>query len=142
MRSESGHAGISYSGRTRICAGGWDAFKRKYLLLPNEPQSENPNDWQDAYWQLRSFPEVGDAIAWYLIRNLYGGPFFKPDVHINEIAMRFFPETDQPLDAMSAEVRKCWEKVCKDKRFLPLHLGEVDYMLWWYKRKNALPSET
>jgi len=122
----------------RICAKGWDEFKQEYLLLPDDPRSENADDWQKAYWQLRSFPEVGDAISWYLIRNLYGAPFLKPDIHIREIAKHFFAGTARPVDAMTVEVRKCWPKVCKYRRFRPLHLGEVDYVLWWYKRKNAL----
>lgn len=83
---------------------------------------------------------VGQATAWYLIRNLYGAPVFKPDIHICAIASHFFPETDDPLSAMSAAVCDLWENVCEDKRFLPVHLGETDYVLWFYRRRTGLPK--
>jgi hypothetical protein len=76
---------------------------------------------------------------WYLIRNLYGAPFFKPDLHINAIVAHFFGR--DKLDEMTVSVRQLWPQVCSDKRFLPVHIGIVDYMLWWYRQKTGEPAE-
>jgi hypothetical protein len=83
---------------------------------------------------------VGWAIGWYLIRNLYGGRFFKPDMHINAIVAHFIGE-GQP-EAMAAAVRELWPTVCSDSRLLPVHLGEVDFILWWYRQATNEPTET
>jgi hypothetical protein len=82
---------------------------------------------------------VGDAIAWFLIRDLYGGRFFKPDVHILAIARHFFSGGD-PLKELTDAVRQEWKSICTDKRFLPVHLGEVDLILWWYRRRTGIPE--
>ena len=108
----------------------WGGFKPEYLLLPENPEAESLSEWRDAHAALKRLPMVGEAIAWYLLRNLYGAPVFKPDVHICAIAWHFFGEEESPLDAMSVEVRRVWGHVCRDERFCPVHLGEVDYMLW------------
>ena len=123
---------------TRIFVIGWEGFRDRWLLLPPDPESEHEEDWWDVYSRFCKFWEVGDALAWYLVRNLYGGRFFKPDVHIMGIARHFFGEA-APLAAMRAEAKRLWPTVCQEPRLLPLHLGELDYMLWWYKRKNPLP---
>ena len=78
---------------------------------------------------------VGNATAWYLIRNLYGAPFFKPDLHINAIEKHFFCSGN--LNEMSAAVRQLWPKVCTDSRISPVHLGVVDYILWWYREETG-----
>lgn len=117
----------------------WESFRGKWLNLPANPESDQQEDWLDAYWQLRKFPQVGDAIAWYLVRNLYGGPFLKPDVHIKKIAEHFFAESGDSLEAMKAAARRVWPQVCNTSQLLPLHLGELDYVLWWHKRKHGLP---
>jgi hypothetical protein len=111
----------------------WDGFKDKHLL---DPRSESMDDWWGVYDALDRLPMVGDAIAWYLIRNLYGGPFFKPDVHITAIADHYF---NSRVDAMSQDVRKLWPQVCSDSRLKSVHLGEVDYILWWYRRITGDP---
>src|SRR6266851_6773265 len=105
----------------------WKAFKASYLMLPVNPESEEPADWIVAYNALDSLPMVGWAIGWYLIRNLYGAPFFKPDLHINAIVNHFFGPNDIP--ALSLAVRKNWTAVCSDTRFKKVHLGIADYVL-------------
>jgi len=70
-------------------ADNWDAFKEDYLPLPDDPESESPKEWRAAFIALDRLPMVGWAIGWYLIRNLYGAPFFKPDLHINAIVDHF-----------------------------------------------------
>lgn len=118
-------------------ADGWDGFKTQYLLLPDNPESESLDDWWDAYDALDGLPMVGWAIGWYLIRNLYGAPFFKPDLHINEIVAHFFgPEK---LVEMTEVVHELWPKVCSEKRLLPTHIGVVDHILWWYRQKTGDP---
>src|SRR5205814_8866719 len=116
-------------------ASDWKAFKRDYLLLPENPETESLDDWWPGYSALDRLPMVGDAIAWYLIRNLYGAPFFKPDLHIKGIEKQFFGNGN--LDAMSAEVRRLWPRVCTDSRIARVHLGVADYILWWYRRQTA-----
>ena len=96
-------------------------------------------DWLSAYSALDRLPMVGDAIAWYLIRNLYGAPFFKPDLHINAIKRHFFGNGD--LNEMSATVRQLWPQVCTDSRLARVHLGVVDYVLWWYRMNTGRPAE-
>jgi hypothetical protein len=120
-----------------IVAEGWDTFKRKYLPLPSDPEAETAEGWSDAYWLLDQFPLVGEAVAWYLIRNLYGGPFFKPDVHILAIAQHFFPDETAPVDALAVAARQEWPTACTDARLQPVHLGVVDYVLWWYRRSTG-----
>ena len=68
----------------------WERFRDERLVITADPGSGCEDDWWPAYWQFRRFPRVGDAIAWYLVRNLYGGPFLKSDVHIWAIARHFF----------------------------------------------------
>jgi hypothetical protein len=119
-------------------AGGWGAFKVEYLLLPDNPDSELLDDWWQSYSKLDDLPMVGRAIAWYLIRNLYGAPFFKPDLHINAIVKHFFgPDR---LSEMSRAVRQLWPKVCDDPRWPVVHLGVADYMLWWYRQSTGEPQ--
>jgi hypothetical protein len=114
----------------------WNAFKQKYLPRPVNPQSESPDDWWDSFAALDQLRLVGGANGWYLIRNLYGAPFFKPDVQINAIAKHFFRGN---LQAMTSAVRKLWPQACVDKRFNPVHLGEVDFVLWWYRSQTGDP---
>src|SRR5262249_47056961 len=118
-------------------AAGWDAFKAEYLLLPDDPEAETVDAWWAAYNALDRLPMVGDAIAWYLIRNLYGAPFFKPDLHINPVAAHFFGHGE--LNEMAEASRRLWPEVCHDSRLLRGHLGEVDYVLWWYRQATGLP---
>lgn len=124
---------------TKVFVAGWEPFREKWLLLPANPESESADDWWGVYSQFCKFWEVGDALAWYLVRNLYGGRFFKPDLHIMAVARHFFGDAADPLAAMRGEAKRLWASMCKDTRFLPLHLGELDYFLWWHKRKNDLP---
>lgn len=124
----------------QIDAEGWEAFKRDNLLLPDDSEAETAEAWTDAYWKLDALPMVGDAIAWYLIRNLYGGPFFKPDVHILAIANHFFGEADDPVATLADAVKKEWANIMLDQRFLPVHLGEIDFILWWYRRSTGEPE--
>jgi hypothetical protein len=118
----------------------WDDFKGRYLLLPKNPETESLKDWARAHAALDDLPMVGKATAWYLIRNLYGARVFKPDVHINAIASHFFPNVESPLDAMADAVRVQWKQVCHDDRFPTVHLGVVDYILWWYRAATGLPK--
>jgi hypothetical protein len=124
---------------TKITLNGWNHFRERFLVLPDEPQAETPAAWEASYWALRELPQVGDAIAWYLIRNLYGGPFFKPDIHIDAVARHFFGTADHPIEEMANELRCIWPEVCTDPTYLPLHMGELDYVLWWYRRNTGLP---
>jgi hypothetical protein len=122
-------------------AEGWDAFKREYLPLPAKPESESLDDWWRAYSARDRLPMVGWALSWYLIRNLYGAPFFKPDLHINAIVKHFFGPDKLP--EMSSAVRHLWPEVCADPRWPVVHLGVADYILWWYRQStNDPPDET
>jgi hypothetical protein len=125
-------------------AAGWDAFKEKHLPLPPDPKSESMADWWGVFNGLDSLPMVGEAVAWYLIRNLLGGPFFKPDLHIRPIARHFFGpgNLEEQLDRMTAAVRELWPQVCPDERFKPVHMGEADYFLWWYRRTTGDPPDS
>jgi hypothetical protein len=129
---------------SKLLNGCWDEFRHKYLPMPENPESESLDDWQSVHSALDRLRMVGPATAWYLIRNLYGAPAFKPDVHICAIATYFFPNTENSLTtsltALSESARKLWAKMCDDKRFLPVHLGEVDYILWWYRQATGLPE--
>jgi hypothetical protein len=120
-------------------ANSWTAFKREYLLLPKNPETESTEQWLPAHAALDSLPMVGNAIAWYLLRNLYGAPFFKPDLHINAIEKHFFGSGN--LMEMSSAVRQLWPKVCTDVRISPVHLGVVDYILWWYREETGDPPD-
>jgi len=120
-------------------AGGWDTFKAEYLPLPTNPESESLDDWWAAYSALDRLPMVGWAISWYLIRNLYGAPFFKPDLHINAIVKHFFGPGK--LTELSSAVRDLWPKVCADPRWPMVHLGVADYMLWWYRQSTNDPPD-
>lgn len=125
---------------SKLLNGRWDWFKGKYLRMPVNPESESLTDWMHVHQSLDQLPMVGWANAWYLIRNLYGAPVFKPDVHICAIAGYFFPNAEEPLTAMSQAVRELWEDLCDNERFLPVHLGEIDYILWWYRQATGLPE--
>lgn len=124
-----------------IAMKGWTSFKSKNLLLPHAPESEDPQDWSVARDALRSLPGIGPVISWYLLRHLYGAPFFKPDQHIATIARHFFKGCRNPMRAMSDSVRMLWPKLCEDGRLLPVHLGEVDYILWFYRSETGLPAD-
>jgi hypothetical protein len=126
---------------TKIYISGWDGFRANWLLLPADPESEREEDWRGVHTQFCKFREVDEANAWYLVRNLYGGRFLKPDVHILGVARHFFGHGAHPLAALRTEAKRLWLSVCQDARFLPLHLGELDYMIWWHKRKHGLPRE-
>lgn len=120
-----------------MMADDWQAFKKQYLLLPENPESDSLDDWWPAYSALDSLPMVGPAIGWYLIRNLYGAPFFKPDLHINIIVAHFFGP--HKLVEMTSAVRQLWSGICSDRRFERVHIGVVDHMLWWYRQKTGDP---
>ena len=120
-------------------ATSWDAFKAEYLLLPANPESESLDDWWGAYSALDRLQMVGPAISWYLIRNLYGAPFFKPDLHINAIVKHFFGPSK--LTEISDAVRDLWPQVCSDPRWPVAHLGVADYMLWWYRQSTSDPPD-
>ena len=122
-----------------IVQEGWPRFKKAHLLLPDNPETEAPLDWKPAIRMLRSLPMIGKANSWYMIRNLYGAPFFKPDVHIDAIASHFFGRHNEPVNSMTAAVRKEWPTICTDPHFLPVHIGEVDLILWWHRRATGLP---
>jgi len=77
---------------------------------------------------------IGEANVWFLLRNLFGAPFLKPDIWIKDIANRYFGAQKDPVAALSAAVRASWPRVCRDRRLLPVHLGEVDIILWAYER--------
>jgi hypothetical protein len=120
----------------------WDDFKGEYLPLPENPESELLPDWSPSHAALDRLPRVGFAVSWFLIRNLFGAPFFKPDLHINAITHHFFKHAERPLEAMSQAVHELWEEVCSDERLKPVHLGEVDYILWWYRANTGIPAAT
>ena len=117
----------------------WDKFKESYLLLPDNPETGLTTDWLAAYWRLRKLPWVGFATSWYLIRNLYGARVFKPDVHILDITEFFFGPEALPQGALAQAVLQYWPEVCSTPELLETHLGEVDYVLWWYRSWTKLP---
>ncbi|SRR5713226_6843775 len=121
---------------TLIMARPWPAFKAEYLLLPKNAETESLDDWRPARAALKRLPMVGDANGWYLIRNLYGARVMKPDVWIMRIAKRFFPHAKSPPDALAEAVRRSWNRVCPNE---PVHLGKVDYILWWYSQATGYP---
>lgn len=124
---------------SRIATERWDAFKRVSLPLPDNPESENPEAWQVTYAALDALPMIGEANVWFLLRNLLGAPFIKPDLHIKAIAAAFFGSTKDPLRALSAGLRVSWPRVCRTPRLLPVHLGVADYILWDYRRQTGRP---
>jgi endonuclease III len=124
----------------RKVASNWEAFKAEYLVLPDDPEAQTLDEWWPSYSALDRLPMVGDAIAWYLIRNLYGAPFFKPDLHINAITGHFFGTGK--LHELAQAVRQYWPEVCSDERLKPVHLGIVDYILWWYRQATGEPNVT
>jgi hypothetical protein len=132
-------------GTAELIASGWDEFRKEYLCLPENPETDSFTEWKEAHAALDRLPMVGEATAWYLIRNLYGVSVFKPDVHILAIARHFFPKAASPVDAVNAmtrAVRRLWPVACDDKRFQPVHFGEVDYILWWYRSQTGLPKSS
>lgn len=121
----------------------WPGFKGKYLLLPEDPETTRTGDWRRAVKALDVLPGVGVATAWYLPRNLYGAPVFKPDVHILAIAEHFFPGS-QRLDLLTQAVQRTYPEICDrlgvgERVFCP-HLGVVDYILWWYRSRGHGPA--
>jgi hypothetical protein len=119
----------------------WEQFKQEYLLLPEYPASESCAAWSEAHWALRELPQVGYAISYYLLRNLYGAPFVKPDVHILAIANRYFGDEVDPLAALQADLHDCWDlAAARLPRLRPLHMGTADYVLWWYRQRTGLPA--
>jgi hypothetical protein len=130
----------------KLIARSWGNFQKDYLPQPVHPESESLADWCDIHARLDWLPMVGWATGWYLIRNLYGAPFFKPDMWIERIAWHFFPKSKSLLnaiDVMSQAARKYWNRVCDDEGFKnPVHLGEVDYILWWYASQNDESAES
>ena len=125
---------------SRIATEGWHAFKRVSLPLPDNPESENPEAWQGTYAALDALPMIGEANVWFLLRNLLGAPFLKPDLHVKAIAATFFGSTRDPIRALSTALRASWPRVCRMPRLLPVHLGVVDYILWDYRRLTGQPS--
>lgn len=123
----------------RVASEGWKEFKRVALPLPGNPESEDPGEWRATYAALDSLPMIGDANVWFLLRNLLGAPFLKPDIHIKAIADSFFGSKRDPVAALSAAVRASWGRVCRDRRLQPVHLGEVDYILWDHRRRTGRP---
>jgi hypothetical protein len=123
----------------QIVNDGWMEFKQRKLLLPNDPETDDLNHWRPALKELKSLPQIRTALSSYLLRNLYGAAVFKPDVHIICIAEHFFGEYKDPIRAMTNAVKRLWPKVCNDERFLPVHIGEVDYILWWYRSRTGKP---
>lgn len=86
----------------RVATEGWVKFKLATLPLPKNPESEDPRNWRATYAALDALPMVGDANVWFLLRNLLGAPFLKPDIHIRIIAERFLGVERDPLAALSA----------------------------------------
>lgn len=123
----------------RIATEGWETFKRATLPLPRNPESQVPEEWQATYAALDSLPMIGEANVWFLLRNLLGAPFLKPDIHIKAIAGGFFGATRDPIRTLSTAVRTHWERACRTRRLLPVHLGVVDYILWDYRRLTGRP---
>lgn len=121
----------------KLVAQGWDAFRQKHLP---EPPTECPDDWKDACNALDQLPMVGPAIAPFLLRNLFGAPILKPDLHIVAIATHFFGDEAAPVRALITAIEHHWDSVCTDQRFLPVHLGEVDYILWFYRQATGQPE--
>lgn len=120
-----------------MTAMGWHDFKNEYVPKPIKPQSESEVDWLPVFDALNRLPLVGPAIGWFLVRNVYGGPFLKPDTHINAIANWYFGGN---LSVMTDEIRKLWPQVCSDTRLKPVHIGEADYFLWNYRKSTNLPK--
>jgi PHD/YefM family antitoxin component YafN of YafNO toxin-antitoxin module len=127
---------------TRIQRLGWDAFCDRYLALPSDPNSRRAADWEPVAWALQDLPMVGHAISWYLLRNLYGAPCFKPDVHILAIAEHFFGSAPDPVSELAGATERCWNACVgrHDPRLVEFHLGIADYLLWWYRRRTGLPG--
>jgi len=124
-----------------VATASWPAFKRSYLLLPQDPTADSCAAWNDAHWALRELPQVGYAISYYLLRNLYGAPFLKPDVHILAIANSYFGNATDPLAALQSELHKCWSDAsARLPRLRPIHMGLCDYVLWWYRQRTGLPA--
>jgi hypothetical protein len=121
----------------KLVAQGWDAFRKEYLP---EPPVECPDDWTAACNALDQLPMVGPAIAPFLLRNLFGAPVLKPDLHIVAIAAYFFGDEAAPVQALINAIEENWDTVCTDQRFLPVHLGEVDYILWFYRQATGQPK--
>ena len=117
----------------------WEPFKSDYLRLPAKAEAETVQAWEDSRRALDRLPMIGYALAWYLIRNLYGAPFFKPDVHILAIADYFYGQNPDPIGALSHAVRAL-APVCTDSRLTPIHLGKADYILWWYRSNTGEPG--
>jgi hypothetical protein len=115
----------------------WDVFRDKYVPEPPKPDSEQTEDWQSVFSALDQLPFVGAAVGWFLVRNVYGGAFFKPDTHLVCIAQHYF---NGDLEAMAMELRRLWPAVCSDRRFHPVHIGEVDYFVWNYRRMTGKPE--
>lgn len=115
----------------------WETFRGYYLELPADPETESAADWATVLGRLSTFDRVKRATAWYLLRNCLGARVFKPDVHINDITHRFFgPGATADVDLV-AGVHEHWPAVCQDARLLPVHIGEVDYILWWDAQARA-----
>lgn len=124
----------------RVASEGWERFKEVTLPLPRNPEAEDRGDWRATYAALDSLPMIGDANVWFILRNLLGAPFLKPDLHIKVIANAFFGAKSDPLAALSVAVRASWPRVCRDRRLQPVHMGEVDYILWDYRRRTWRPA--
>ena len=126
-----------------ICGSGWAEFKKRYLPIPDPPETSDPDAWVPTVRRLDELPRVGETTAWYLLRNLLGAPFFKPDIHIVAIAWHFFPRAERPVHALVEATNQEWPGVCArhhaSKRVLCPHLGVVDYVLWWYRRETGEP---
>lgn len=128
---------------SRIARLGWPRFKSEYLQLPIDPTSQKSADWNSVFAALKRLPMVGKAIAPYIVRNLYGGAFFKPDVHIEAIAMHYFGGDADRIDQMTRASKALWPTVVPTRAPAAArepNIGIVDYVLWFYRQATGAPE--
>jgi hypothetical protein len=120
----------------------WPRFRAEFLRLPANRRTEDSRDWQPTFEALRELKMVGKALAPYLVRNLYGGSFFKPDVHIVAIAQHYFGDMPDPVTRMAVAAKQAWPSIVPSTAHADLQLGNlgiIDYLLWFYRQAWQVP---
>lgn len=75
-----------------------------------------------------------------LLRNLYGAPFLKPDVHILAIASTASGTPRAPGGPSVRTTQVLGRCHGPPSRLRPIHMGICDYVLWWYRQRTGLPA--